>query len=244
MDDRATDRPDSIRRRARARRGCARASRVRRTLRAGLLATALLVAALPAAAQDAPSRVAVKGCAWEKASDPKLGLAAWVQRCDFGFRKIDFRFTSSALAIHYSDGGAPDPLVDVYALEAGETPEAGVKRVFAAHTDKAIAARCVLAPYRGGVKAPSGVERFTFVPDPAYAKQLKKTANTDEVGDPPCGDFGDGPDGIQYFETQPASGVAKVLFVRVGQDEPLFDERTLRLIAPTAGGDGTAAKPK
>ena len=38
------------------------------------------------------------------------------------------------------------------------------------------------------------------------------------------------PDGIQYFETQPASGSGKVLFVRVGQDVPLFDDFTLRLL--------------
>jgi hypothetical protein len=47
------------------------------------------------------------------------------------------------------------------------------------------------------------------------------------VGDPPCGDYGDSPDGIQYFEVQP--GATKVLFVRVGQDVPLFDERTLKV---------------
>lgn len=41
---------------------------------------------------------------------------------------------------------------------------------------------------------------------------------------------GHDPDGIQYFEAQPASATLhKVLFVRVGQDTPLFDEATLRL---------------
>jgi hypothetical protein len=183
------------------------------------------------ARKDAPSRAASKGCSWEKARDAKLGLEAWVERCDYGFRRIDFIFTGSSLAIRYSDGGAsPDPLVDVYALAADETPEAGVKRVFAEHTDKAIAARCVLAPARG--KAPPGVKRYTFVPDRGYAKDLAKKASPDEVGDPPCGDFGESPDGIQYFETQPGSGVKKILFVRVGQDEPLFDERTLHLVEP------------
>jgi hypothetical protein len=67
------------------------------------------------------------------------------------------------------------------------------------------------------------------VPNKAYGKQLAAQADPNEVPDPPCGDWGDAPDGIQYFEAQPASGVAKVLFVRVGQDTPLFDEATLRL---------------
>jgi hypothetical protein len=39
-------------------------------------------------------------------------------------------------------------------------------------------------------------------------------------------------DGIQYYEVHPASKARKILFVRIGQDEPLFDEKTLRLIDP------------
>ena len=48
---------------------------------------ALLLLALPA---HPPSRPADKGCKWEKLSDQKLGLEAWVERCDYGGRKIDF----------------------------------------------------------------------------------------------------------------------------------------------------------
>ncbi|HYL05698.1 MAG TPA: hypothetical protein VE075_06640, partial [Thermoanaerobaculia bacterium] len=65
--------------------------------------------------------------------------------------------------------------------------------------------------------------------DAAYAKELA-AKHEDGVPDPACGDWGDSPDGIQYFEAQPASGARKVLFVRLGQDEPLFDEATLRLL--------------
>ncbi|WP_322418997.1 hypothetical protein [Mesorhizobium huakuii] len=74
---------------------------------------------------------------------------------------------------------------------------------------------------------PAGVKRYTFSPDAAYAKGLKAKADPNEVPEPPCGDWGEMPDGIQYFEV-PAG--RKVLFVRVGQDEPLFDEQTLRVL--------------
>ena len=176
-------------------------------------------------AQDRPSRPAEKGCRWEKLSKPALGLEAWTQRCDFGFRKIDFLIKGSSLFIHYSDGGEPDPLVDVLPLLPGETAEAGIKRIFAAHTDGKLVRRCVLGPYHG--ESRPGAKRYTFIPDRAYQKELDAKADPNEVGDPPCGDWGDAPDGIQYFEMQP--GARKVLFVRVGQDEPLFDEKTLRL---------------
>lgn len=195
---------------------------------ASLLAFALSASAAP---KDAPSRPAIKGCVWQKISDKAVGLEAWIEPCDFGFRRIKLFFLKNSLAVQFSDGGGPDPLVDVLDLLAGETPEAGVKRLFAERTEKSLAARCVLSPYRGD-KPPPGVKRYTFVPNSAFQKELDAKADPDEVGDPPCGDWGDAPDGIQYFETQPKRGVGKVLFVRVGQDEPLFDEKTLKLVSP------------
>src|SRR5882724_252966 len=73
----------------------------------------LFCVALPATAADEPSRKPVKGCAWEQLLDAKLGLQAWVQRCDFGFRTIDFQVVKNSLEIHYSDGGgALYPVVD------------------------------------------------------------------------------------------------------------------------------------
>jgi hypothetical protein len=190
--------------------------------------------AVPLIAADHPSRPPVKGCQWQKLSDASLGLEAWVQHCDFGFRKIDFNVAKSSLRVRYSDGGDPDPVIDVLPLLKGEGAEAGVKRIFAAHTDPVIAKRCVLAPYREGVPR-AGVKRYTFVPNAAYQKELNAKADPDEVGDPPCGDWGSAPDGIQYFETQGGADVRRVLFVRVGQDEPLFDENTLRIL-PQPGG--------
>lgn len=190
----------------------------------------LLVFATSAAAADRPSRPPAKGCAWEKISNARVGLDAWVQRCDYGFRRIDLYIKGSSLFIHYSDGGAPDPLIDVLPLMPNETAQAAIKRIFAAHTDAKLVKRCVLAPYPGD-KRP-GATRYTFIPNPAYQKELDAKADPNEVGDPPCGDWGDAPDGIQYFETQP--GARSVLFVRVGQDEPLFDEKTLRLFAGDA----------
>ena len=188
--------------------------------------------AMPAAfALDTkPSRVAVKGCTWYTLADAAIGLEAWVQRCDFGDRKIDFVFAGNALAERW-DVGKPDPLVEVLELKADESEQAGLTRLFAERTDKAIAAQCVVKPYKYYKASPKGVKRYTFVPNASYQKQVDKKTNPDEVGDPACGDWGDAPDGIQYFEVQPASKAARrVLFVRVGQDEPLFDEQTLRIL--------------
>ncbi|GLQ80432.1 hypothetical protein GCM10007881_39510 [Mesorhizobium huakuii] len=193
-------------------------------------ACALLASVTTSAAADepAPSRPPIDKCVWEKMADKTIGLAAWAQRCDFGFRQIHFEFVGNALAIKYSDGGAAAPLVEVFDIKPGETAEVALQRLFLERTDKAVSARCVLTPYTEG-SLPAGVKRYTFSPDAAYAKELEAKADPNEIPDPPCGDWGEMPDGIQYFEVPSGEG-RKVLFVRVGQDEPLFDEQTLRVL--------------
>ncbi len=185
------------------------------------------VATAVAAQPDQPSRPASKGCAWEKIADTKVGLAAWVERCDYGFRKIDFLFKDGALAMRFSDGGEPEPVVEVFGRLPGESPQAGVLRIAREHTAPEIAARCLVVPYNIG-KPPAGARRYAFAPNAAYRRELKAKEDPNEVGDPPCGDWGVAPDGIQYFEVRPADPARKILFVRVGQDQPLFDEQSLR----------------
>ena len=200
-----------------------------------MLGTSLQTVAAPVAdaktPATAPSRAAEKGCAWEKFSDAKLGLDAWVQRCTFGKRKIDFVSVNHSLAQRYSDSsGAPELVIAVLDLLPAETPEQGIQRLFAVRTNKKLAPQCVLTPYRGEGKIPAGVNRYTFLPNAALKKALKAKAAPSDVPEPACGAWGDDPDGIQYFESQPASATLhKVLFVRVGQDTPLFDDATLRL---------------
>lgn len=194
-------------------------------MRSLVFAIALIPMAVMAA--DKPSRPADKGCAWEKSSDAALGLEAWVERCDYGFRKIHFVVRGNSLEQKYSDGGEPEPVVDVFDRLPGESGEAAAKRIWASHTDKKLVARCVAAPYKG-LKSRKDVQRLTFVPNAAYAKELKKKEVAGDIPDPACGDWGDAPDGIQYFEIHPSS--QKILFVRVGQDIPLFDEQTLRML--------------
>jgi hypothetical protein len=194
------------------------------------------LAASTQAGELTPSRKPAAHCKWEKLSDATVGLQAFVQRCDYGSRKVDFVFQKGSLAIRYSDAtAAPEAVVDVVDLGPSDTAEVGITRFFTAHTDKAIASRCVLAPYSvQGSPAPRGVRRFTFRPDAKYAKELKAKEVPGDIPDPACGDWGDAPDGIQYFEAQPTSGGGRFLFVRMGQDEPLFDEQTLRLLPRAA----------
>jgi hypothetical protein len=202
-----------------------------------LLVAVLSFAAVHASAQTAPpSRAPVKGCQWEKMSDSKLALALWAQRCDFGFRKITPLFHGSSFAIQYSDSAGPDNLIDVIDQLPGEAPQATLKRFFYEHTSAEVRNRCTLAEFRRHAAAPAGKQRFTFVPNADYEKELTSKADPHEVPEPPCGEWGDQPDGIQYFEVSTNPSARKLLFVRIGQDEPLFDEQTLQSIEPKGSG--------
>ncbi|MDO8988857.1 MAG: hypothetical protein Q7U91_04420 [Sideroxyarcus sp.] len=178
---------------------------------------------------EEPARAPLRECKWEKVENEAVGLAAWVQECDFGFRKLEFVFRESSLAVQYSDSKKPNPVVDVIDLLPYETLETGLRRIFFSRTDRVIARRCVLKESPG---AKPGAKRYVFQPNAEYRKELRATAAPGEIGEPPCGEWGEGPDGVQYFEAWPQGAVRKVLFVRLGQDVPLFDEQSLHLISP------------
>ncbi len=224
---------------------CVTSARVTRTQVTITVCALLLVSAFMAppriarAQTGAPSRAPQKGCKWERATDKTAGFAAWVERCDFGNRKIHLYIKGNALMQQYSDAGAtPDALIESFALQPNEAVDAGVRRVYLAHTTKAISDKCVIAPYTLG-KAAADAKRFTFVPNAAYAKSLKAKQDPNDIPEPPCGDWGIAPDGQQFFEAWPMNTVRRLLFVRVGQDTPLFDEMTLQLLATAP-----AVKPK
>jgi hypothetical protein len=180
------------------------------------------------AKKDAPSRPAQKGCTWEKVSDAALGLDVWVQQCDFGYRKIRLYAKGNALMMHYSDGGEDEKLIETFELQPDEKPEAAIKRVFTEHTsDKDLVARCLVKPYKGFGSVPTGAKRYTVLPNAALKKELDAKTDPGDIPEPPCGEWGDMPDSVQYYEAQ--DGARRIMIVRAGQDEPMFDEKTLRL---------------
>jgi hypothetical protein len=196
-----------------------------------ILAGVLLMGGSAMAESDAPARAPLKECKWTHLSSETVGLAVWVQECDFGFRKLDFVFQETSLAVRYSDTNKPDPVIDVIDLLPYETVETGLRRIFFSRTAKSIARRCALREHPAA-KPANGAKHYTFVPNAEYRMALKAKAKRDEIPEPPCGEWGEGPDGVQYFAVWPQSNVRKVLFVREGQDEPLFDAQSLQLIAP------------
>ena len=202
-------------------------------IRAAALTALAACAALAAAPAAPPSRPAGKGCQWKVFTSAELGLSVPYQRCDFGYRVIDFLEVPGRKSLYLSmeDTGKKAslyPVVTVHEMKADETPDAAIRRVAFGKLSRYKRKHCVVVAkylaYLGQGKA-----AFTISPDEKYAAEAE-AASSGEIPDPPCGDQGELADGLAYFEFHPIENPSRFLFVSAGQDTPLFDEAALKLL--------------
>lgn len=199
-------------------------------LAAGLTALAAS-AALAAAPPPLASRPAEKDCAWRLFSSPALGLEVPVQRCDFGFRVIDFGEGKTSLYQSIADTGQKEdafPVVSMFEKKADEGPDEAIRRVAFKKLSRYQRKHCVVVakhvPHLGLSKS-----AFTISPDEAYATKVAEEAGTD-VPPPPCGDLGESAGSLTYFEFHALENPRRFAFVWAGQDAPLFDETRLKFL--------------
>lgn len=199
-------------------------------LAAGLTALAAF-AAFAAAPPPLASRPAETGCAWRLFSSPELGLEVPVQRCDFGFRVIDFGAGKTSLYQSMRDAGQKEdvyPVISMFEKKADETPDEAIRRVAFKKLTRYQRRHCSVTarhvPYLGLSKS-----AFTITPDEKYAAEVAEKAGTD-VPPPPCGDLGESADSLTYFEFHAMENPRRFAFVSAGQDTPLFDESRLKFL--------------
>ena len=198
-----------------------------RALRFAVAALALSAAAPAPSGSRAPE----KGCAWKLFSSPALGLEVPYQRCDFGYRVIDFVAGKNALLESMTDTGKKAdiyPVVTVFEKKAEEGPDEAILRVAGKKLSRYKRKHCiVLAKHVASLGA--GKAAFTLSPDAEYLSKVEDEAGGD-IPAPPCGDLGELADGLTYFEFHPTENPRRFLFVNAGQDTPLFDETALKLL--------------
>lgn len=201
---------------------------------AAALALILCAGAARAAEPAPPSRPAEEGCVWRRMNEPGVGLALWVEKCDFGFRTVDYVGSAKEKAIfevmHDTGVAAPDtrdPIVYLFAKRADEPIVAAIRRVSLRSVPAARRARCraVLAPE---VKLPAGKVAYKFSPDDEA--ELMKNAEG-EIPEAGCGKLGVDYDSQSYFEYHPQENPRRFAFVLFGQEEhPGFDEDSLTFL--------------
>ncbi|UPT72823.1 MAG: hypothetical protein M0D55_12930 [Elusimicrobiota bacterium] len=197
----------------------------------GAPSAAKKAAAPEASAEPVPPRPAGKGCLWRTLSAPQIGLEALVQRCNFGYRTIDFAAGKRALIQIMQDAGKDEdlyPVVVMYEKKEDEAPDDAIRRAAFGKLSRYQRKHCrVVAkhvPHLGLSKA-----AFTIEPDEVYAEKIAKENGTD-IPPPPCGDMGISFDGVSYWEFHAMENPRRFAFVNAGQDSPLFDETGLKFL--------------
>lgn len=195
-----------------------------------LVAVTLVLAGQAIAAdrppQPAHSAVDDKLCTWEWKEGGGLGL--WAERCklDTGLWELTFKPDLPGFVLTI-DGEDLQTVLQVFRKPADAPIDAIlpelVKRGYT------LATECAFEPADLSYipKPPAGQSFYEIVPTGKRKADFDALPDN-EVPDPPCGDYGTAPDGIQYFMIE-AAHPDRAVFVNLGQDGTMFDPNTLTM---------------
>lgn len=175
-------------------------------------------APLAVTAESVPSRQAEAGFRWEKVSGG--GLCFWAQRNDDIRVMVDASLPGAVIVRNGDE--VPHRVMQLFELK-----NKNINDVFDVLSRQPGWNADETGKMREVKSGREGVRRYVMEPDGDYALRIKK-----EMADSPvpftCSGWGIGNSGMRYFEVfDEAPG--KALFVEIGQDAPLFDEKGIRL---------------
>jgi len=179
------------------------------------------------------SRPSQSGCVWRTLADKQVGLELLTQNCDFGFRKIHFESSPKDASVYVvtldtASGSkeSREALIIVFKKKASEKIEVAIRRVAAPLAPESRRRHCRAVPSKN-VGLPVGSFAYSYKPDDE--DKLVEAAGG-EIPDLPCGIYGMDFDSESYFEYHPAENPRHFAFVFIGQDTPLFDEKSIKFL--------------
>ena len=192
---------------------------------------ALLAVSALAWSQDAlkPSRPPSAGCAWKPWRDEQLGILMLVQECPGGNAP---KFVSANSTVRIVVPGK-NPAQSPIALEVYEKPERQKVREtidgrFKAKLSSRQKAGCEVADITEKLSLAPGAEAWQIVPYGPYKAEAARQREAEPSAEV-CGAYGE-IDTLQYFEYHPSESKSRYLYVRLGPDARLFDERSIRIL--------------
>ena len=203
-------------------------------MRLAALSACLATIALPALAAPVqppqPTTSTIPGkCTWHWQTG--AGLGVWTERCEAnGVWELTYRADLPGFALTI-DGAESGAVIHVFQKPAGADIAAILpelrKRGLIPDDDE-----CIFAPVSdetllGIAPLPPGRSAFEIVPMGKRKATLDATP-ADEVPEPPCGEYGWGPEGVRYFITDRAHPSA-VVYLNLCQDGTMFDPATVTL---------------
>lgn len=192
---------------------------------------ALLAVCAIASSQEAlkPSRSASPGCTWKPWRDEQLGIVMLVQECPGGNAH---KFVSANSTVRIVLPGK-DPARSPIALEVYEKPDRQKVRDtidsrFRAKLSSRQKAGCDIVEVTDKYPLTRDNEAWQIVPIGPYKAEAARQRDV-EPGAEVCGAYGE-IDTVQYFEYHPSESKTRYLYVRLGPDSRLFDEKSIRIL--------------
>ena len=179
-----------------------------------------------------PSRKPLAGCQWKEFTDQRLGIYMLIQECQPPGPQMTFVASGNAV-YEVRTSQVSDPAKGQKVVEVFEKPEAqpimeAIRQQFVDKLPAKEKAGCTVREPAMRLRLnDSGKETFEIVPKDAYAEEIARF-RSQAPGVLACGEYGQA-DPVWYFEYHPLEIKTRFLFVRYGQDEPLFDEQSIRL---------------
>ncbi len=174
------------------------------------------------------------GCVWEAYIDDHKGLKLWYQNCSQPSAHYVLSWNNDILEQHRPSDDVKfgsSTVLEMYTKPVQYTIEQAIADQFISKSEKAERDNCRVVKDDTPPARP-GVEYYRIIPTDSYEKLVieafnKKNPNGGIPYDTICGEHGKWASGDAYFEYHPIEAPNRFLFVVVGQDEPLFDEKSI-----------------
>lgn len=173
-----------------------------------------------------PERAPYDGFVWERLSG--AGLVMWAQRSPQTFLQTDASVHGVRLCTLTDNGvSRSEPLVQVFDLKAGQLDSLLPYLLEHPRVESLSENDTVTCAFQQVESGRMGVRRYVLVPTGEGADALKKRMENKPVPTT-CGGWGMGNSGMRYFEIF-SDKPNKAVFVEIGQEAPLFDEKSIQL---------------
>ncbi|HET7715276.1 MAG TPA: hypothetical protein VFK86_06585 [Bauldia sp.] len=196
-------------------------------MKTSTLAAASILALMPAAHAQPPEPTgsSVPGsCTWEWKTGGGIGI--WAERCDLQTGVWEPRFEASLPGFVLTvDGEDQGTILQVFDKPADADISAILpelrKKGYIPDDDDCVFEPAAIRP------APRTIAFYEIRPIGARLAAFEATPS-DEVPDPPCGEYGWSTHGVRYFFTD-TRFPERVIYVNTGQDGTMFDDTTITL---------------
>ncbi len=175
------------------------------------------------------SREPGAGCVWNKIQSGSGELSFLSQKCLWEGLIAEVKETGlNTFVIGYNDGAMSDPIIELLVKPSEVEEVLFLKNHYISQLPDYQREHCVVIPVTQGT--PENILRFIIGPDEEYSAKIQLEVEEEQISEDPCGTFGFVSGGLmQYFEFHPLESNEKYLFLKIGEDFPIFDEQSFRI---------------